>query len=558
MIGTIRKHSKWLWWIIAGLTVISFIYWGVTPATRNASGARISGDYGTLYGHKITQQEFLNARNEFFLFYWFRNYEWPDRDPNIKEKDLNDQIYLRLMLTQKARTLGIYVSDEAAAMAAGEMLRSPGLSRALGLSGQSVPVDLFVKRVLSPEGLTADDFERFARNDVVIQQLVQVQGLDGSLITPQEAAATYQRAHQEVSAQIVFFTASNYMAQVAVTPAGLAEYYTNANLLKQQYRLPDRVQVNYVEFNLTNYLAQSKTEWAKTNLDEVVDSAFQRYGMDAFPDAKTPDAARAEIRDQLIRQRALADAQQQANDFANAVVNQTPQRPENLAAVAKQMGLTVRLTAPFGSLYGPEDFSAPATFSKAAFTLTPDDPFAGPIVGSYACYEIALAKQLPSEIPPLDQIRDRVTQDYRMMQATLLAQRAGTNFVATLAGQMASGHNFASACVTAGLHPESLPPFSLSTQELPELNGRASLAQVQQAAFGTPAGHAGNFEETGDGGFIVFVQSLLPLDQSAMKTDLPQFTAALRRERENEAFNQWLQIEANRQLRTTPLANEAK
>jgi hypothetical protein len=358
-----------------------------------------------------------------------------------------------------------------------------------------------------------------------------------------------------VSAQIVFFAASNYMAQVAITPAVLAEFYTNYT---NTYRLPDRVQVNYVEFNLTNFLAQSKAEWAKTNLDEVVDTAFQQYGMDAFPDAKTPDAARAEIRNQLIRQRALADAQQQANDFANAVVNQTPQRPENLAAVAKQMGLTARLTAPFGSLYGPEDFSAPAAFTKAAFALTPDDPFAGPIVGSYACYEITLGKQLPSEIPTLDQIRDRVTQDYKTFQATLLAQRAGTNFAPALAGQLAAGHNFASACVTAGLHPESLPPFSLSTQELPELAGRASLGQIQQAAFGTTVGHAGNFVETEDGGFIVYVQSLLPLDQSAMKADLPQFTAALRRERENEAFNQWLQIEANRQLRTTPVANEAK
>ena len=69
MIGTIRKHSKWLWWIIAGLTVVSFVYWGVAPSQRNASGTRISGDYGTLYGHKITQQEFINARSEFYLFY---------------------------------------------------------------------------------------------------------------------------------------------------------------------------------------------------------------------------------------------------------------------------------------------------------------------------------------------------------------------------------------------------------------------------------------------------------------------------------------------------------
>ena len=51
----------------------------------------MNGDYGTLYGHKITQQEYLDARNEFYLFYWFRNNEWPDRNPNIKEKEWNSR-----------------------------------------------------------------------------------------------------------------------------------------------------------------------------------------------------------------------------------------------------------------------------------------------------------------------------------------------------------------------------------------------------------------------------------------------------------------------------------
>ena len=76
MIGTIRKHSKWLWWVIAGLTVISFLYWGAAPATRN-SGIGGSAGYGSLYGHKITAQEFEDARREFYLFYWLRNHEWP-------------------------------------------------------------------------------------------------------------------------------------------------------------------------------------------------------------------------------------------------------------------------------------------------------------------------------------------------------------------------------------------------------------------------------------------------------------------------------------------------
>jgi hypothetical protein len=37
-----------------------------------------------------------------------------------------------------------------------------------------------------------------------------------------------------------------------------------------------------------------------------------------------------------------------------------------------------------------------------------------------------------------------------------------------------------------------------------------------------------------------------------MSADLPQFTAGLRRSRETEAFNQWIQTEANRQFRDIP------
>ena len=115
MIGTIRKHSKWLWWVIAGLTIISFYRVARCARPRATAAAVGNGDYGTLYGHKITRQEYVNARNEFYLFYWIRNHDWPDHNPNIKDQDLDQQIYLRLMLTKKADALGIYVTDEAAA-----------------------------------------------------------------------------------------------------------------------------------------------------------------------------------------------------------------------------------------------------------------------------------------------------------------------------------------------------------------------------------------------------------------------------------------------------------
>jgi hypothetical protein len=544
MIGTIRKHSKWLWLIIITATVISFVFWGAGPSRMGGgSGGRVaSGDFGSIYGHKVTQQAFIDARNDFYLFYWFRSGEWPDKNPNFSEPELDREIYIRLMLAQKANDLGIYAGNDEVVTVANEMLR------VLGRNGQAVPLSEFVKQVLHPKGLTAEDFENFVRQYLVMEQLQQAIGLTGELITPQEAAAAYQRDHQELSAQIVFFSASNYLASVTVTPAAVAQFYTN---YLAEYRLPDRMQVSYVAFEVTNYLAQAKAEWAKTNLDELVGTYFRQVG-ENYKNSKSPAEAKDKIREELIRDRAGNDARKVANDFANAVFNIDPAKPENLAAVAGQKGLPVHVTAPFAGKFGPEEFTAPPDFIKAAFGLTPDEPFARPIAGPDAVYVLAFAKRLPSEIPPLDQIRERVTQEYQLREATLLAQRTGTNFVRTLTG-MTADRGFASLCVAAGLQPQVLPAFSLSTPELPELGGRTELNQLKRAVFTTPVGKTGDFEATSDGGFIVYVQSRLPMDQVKMNSDLPQYLAGFRRQRQNEAFSQWVNLEANRQLRTTPV-----
>ncbi|MGB7746812.1 MAG: SurA N-terminal domain-containing protein [Verrucomicrobiia bacterium] len=547
MIGTIRKHSKWLWFVIIVATVISFVFWGASPSRMGRGGGEYTGgDLGLIYGHKISPDAYRNAQAGFYLFYWFRAGEWPDKNPELSGTELAREIYVRLMLLQKANDLGIYVSDDQVVATANEMLRS------LGRNGQAVPLSEFMKQVLQPKGLTAEDFESFVRQYLVMQQLQQAIGLTGELITPQEAATAYQRDHQELSAQIVFFPASNYLSSVTVTPAAVAQFYTN---YLAEYRLPDRVQVSYVAFELTNFLAEAEQKLSKTNLNEQVETVYRQYGASAFPEAKTPAAAKAQIRSAMIRQQALSAARQQANEFATAVFNQEPARPENLAAAAKLKGLSVQVTAPFAAKSGPEEFTAPPGFIKAAFGLTAEEPFAGPIAGPNAVYVLAFARRLPSEIPSLDQIRESVTQEYQLRTATLLARRAGTNFVRTLTG-MTADRGFASLCVAAGLQPQVLPAFSLSTQELPELGEGADLNQFKQTVFTTPVGKASGFEATSDGGFVVYVQSRLPMDQAKMNSDLPQYTAALRRERQTEAFNQWVNLEANRQLRSLPAFRE--
>jgi hypothetical protein len=529
-----------------GITAITFVFFMGSGPNRSGSGGRsASGDnYGSIYGRRITAEAFRNAQTGFFLSYWFRsNGEWPDKNPNFSGSVLEREVYIRLMLSQKANDLGIHVGDDAVVTVASEMLR------ALGRNGRPVPPEEFAKQVLQPRGMTAQDFQSFVRQTLVLEQLQQAVGQTGGFVTPQEAAAAYQRDHQELSAQIVFFSASNYLSSVTATPAAVAQFYTN---YLAEYRLPDRVQVSYVAFAVSNFLAGAEKTLSRTNLNDQIDAIYRQYGANAFPDAKTPAEAKAQIRTTLIRQRALYDARKVANDFASAVFGQEPARPENLAAAAKQNGLAVHVTAPFAANFGPEEFTAPPGFIKAAFGLTPDEPFAGPIVGPEAVYVLAFAGKLPSEIPPLDQILSRVTRDYQLHAATLLARQAGTNFVHALTG-MTADRGFAALAVSAGLHPQVLPAFSLSTRELPELGDRTELNQLKQAAFTTPLGKPSDFVSTGDGGFILYVQSRLPVDQAKMNADLPQYLAAFHRERLDAAFNEWANLEANRQLRNTPV-----
>ena len=548
MIGSIRKHSAWLWWLIAGLTIISFVvFMGSGPGKNGGGFSRSSSGPNTIYGKEVTPAELISSEHEFKLYYWLHNGEWPEKSAGFTSKDLDRETYIRLLLIRKAATLGIHVSDDLVKTSAVELLRS------LGRNGQPLPMEQFVGRVLAPENLTAGDLQNFLRDDLTIQQLIQTLGLSGALVTPQEVSQLYDREYQEVSAQAVFFSASNYLSQVAVTPAAVADFYQK-NMAA--YREPDRVQVNYVAFEASNFLAQAKAEWAKTNFDETVNAAYNQFGATQFADAKTPDEAKAKIREIFIHDHALKDASQQAKEFATTLFAMDPAKPENLAALAQQKKLAVRTTAPFNAAYGPEEINVPPAFTKAAFKLNADEPLAGPISGSDTIYVIALANRLPSAIPALDPIRARVTQDFQNREAAALAQRAGTNFYITATMQMALGKTFAQTAVTAGQAPQILTPFSLSSQDVPEAGDRAEIGQLKRAAFTTAPGHLASFVGTTDGGFVLFVQSLLPVDQQKKTAELPQFTAQVRRGRENEAFNRWLQAEANRELRNTPVYAE--
>jgi hypothetical protein len=324
------------------------------------------------------------------------------------------------------------------------------------------------------------------------------------------------------------------------------------------YRIPERIQVSYVKFDVTNFMADADQQIAKlTNFSAMVDQVYRQRGTNFYKETLTVDEAKARIRAEMRHELATVAARKKANDFASDLFDMKPQRPENLAGLAQSNGLTARISAPFANDFPPDEIGPVKGFLTAAFALTPEEPFAGPIsspTSPTAVYVIALDKKIPSEIPPLERIRAQVEADSKLTQAAMLARRAGVQFALSLTNGLAQGKTFAGICTDAKVKPTLIPPLSLSTRELPEGIEQVTLDQLKQIVFDTPVGKSSGFVPTREGGLVIYVQQRLPLDEAAMRAEMPAFMNSVRQARQNEALNFWYRKEAEKSLRDTPLS----
>jgi parvulin-like peptidyl-prolyl isomerase len=535
MFGTIRKHQTWLWAVIITLTIISFVYF-FSPYQKMTNGPG-SVNYGSINGERVNREDFIKARGEVYLSYFFSRGSWPEENKTPGFEPVRET-YFRLLLVQKQKEYGIHISDDVVAQVARDMLRP------FQKTGTAA-AEVFVQQILKPNGFQVSDYERFVRHQLGIQELAAAVGLGGRLVTQQEAKGLYVREHEELATQVVFFPATNQLAGLTITPEAVSMFFTNQLAL---YRIPEHIQVDYVKFDLTNHLAEATDLLAKmTNLDLQIEEAYRENPTNLLSQFKAASLEEAKVK---IREARLKDfesqlARRKAAEFAYALEEKEQQGPDTLALVAKEKNLTVQVSEPFDRFDPPKSLAVSAAFASAAFSLT-NGRFAGPLVGDEAVYIIGLNRRIPSEVPPFEQVRARVENDYKMNLATALARQAGADFNQAATNQLAQGKTFDEICTGAKVTPVELPPFSLSTQSLPGYEEGGLLNQFKQAAFGTNPGKVSTFFPTDEGGFVLFVKAKVPMNEEKMQKELPAFVNYVRGSRQNEAFQAWFRKEVER------------
>lgn len=530
-----------------GATIVSFV-WYFQPTSRMGGGGGSeapAGDFGSIFGQPVTQLQLAEALREGRLSYRLRFNEWPSDD---QKAELNRLANQRLFLDAELKLHKITVTDEAAARYTKLMM---GVR-----PDDPMPMDhfkQFVQNDLEARGqLSMADFDRFVRHQAGQEYLISLYGMSGKLITASEAEFFYRRENEPMVVETVSFPASEFYSQTEPSEEEIKEYFTKH---EADYRLPDRVQVNYVQFNGRNYLTNvDKT--LGTNIDDRIDELYHEQGPDAFKDAAgktlSQTEAEAKIKDELRTRTSLGlatkDAEAFVTDLAQGHDDDHPYTTNDLFTLARAKGLTVKTTPPFDENNGTPVLDVPPTRLQVLFQLRSDDPddkersmiyAPSPLLGTNAVYVLGLERRLPSQLRTLAEVRDQVIRDYRRDKSAELAKAAGERFAAAVQVGIAQGRSFDTICAGEFVKPVTLPPFSLSSTNNTVITNKSEFETLQSTCFNTPVGQSTKLIPTETGGMVAYVRNRMPVDEATMRRQLPDFLERLRQQRQIAAFEDW-------------------
>ena len=335
MIGSIRKHSNWLWAIIVTAVIASFVIWSDARGGRNSFDLGGS-DFGKLYGRPITRDQVLKARTAAAVDDALRG----GRGRGASA-DNERQVAELMVLQAKVKELGIQVSDEAVGRYLRDNFKDPNTG--------TFNYDAFIQNLRQRTRIDEATFIEHIRQQVAIQHLVETVGAASRLVTPREVEADYRRDNERWVTKAALFSVSNRLAGITAKPTDLTQFYSNRIAY---YRIPERSVLVYVRFDATNHLAEAEAMIAKeAGFTNRLEEFYKQRGAEAFRDDNDKvlgkEAALRKIRDEALTQGALGLARQAAVRFNDELGTQTNVTASSFAMTASKLKVPLRSTTPF-------------------------------------------------------------------------------------------------------------------------------------------------------------------------------------------------------------------
>jgi peptidyl-prolyl cis-trans isomerase D len=488
MVNLLRKHQQTLMLLVTVLVIISFVWFYNYNKDFSAGTPAV----GTVYGRRVTLLEFERGVRTFevarnlMLFELLQTLAGQARS---MEEAKENYVWNSLVVRHEADQLGIAANDEEVV---GEVQKLP-VFQTNGVYDSS-KYNLFVERVLAPNGMTGAQLEELVRDHLRLEKL---KALLGATVTaaPAEVRAAFERYYRKTELSVVRFALEDFKKEVKLSEEDLKKAYEEQ---KETLKSDELRKVKYVAFTL--------------------------------PPAEKPAAHKERI-EQMQK---LAD---KAEQFAVAMT----EKEARFEQVAQALQVEVKESPPFALGEPPAELGKSDEVTRTAFEkLTMDQPNSDPIVTENGYYVMQLVEITPSRPmtfeeakPKLEtRLKDERAQESMNLKAAEIRQKLET--------EIKAGKTFAEAATAAGAKAESIPAFSLA--EPPKTDApdtRMLMAQSSELA----EGELSQPLPTGTGLVLVRVDKRHPIDETKFAQEKPMLTQNVGRSKRALVFEQWLKTQ---------------
>jgi hypothetical protein len=464
MISKFHKliQSKIVWGAFAVLISIAFV--GVyTPGAKDRSQAKRDQKEnqlaGILFGEEVTRLEFGHAWNATRVMVGL--YSMIDQRFGMSEEQIYDAAWVRLATLKKAKQLKLIASDD---QLEAMIQRNPLFQNRQ--TGQYDPnaYSMFVSQILPRLRLSPKGFEQIVRENVLIEKVVAIPA-QGGLVSEEEIKKAF---HLYTDLLTVEYAAiPRRLADTPEVTEEEAENYFKGN--QEQFRMQEKVLVNYVQFAVADYLDQ--VEATDEMVAQVYENTKQRYlktpAEDAAADAAPEFKPLEEVKDEIVGEIRMALARKVAADLADELVSDLADESMTFEKVAKALELSIVDNTPSFTLIDPvKGIDPTAPFQRAAFVLENDEShyYSDPVVGRDFVYVLSLVKKYDSFLPSFDIVREAATEAAKLAAAeTAYIEKAG-QVHGEIQTALKAGTPFAKAIAKQKLDLKTTESFNITSR----------------------------------------------------------------------------------------------
>ncbi len=266
MLKAMRRNVKslapFLWLVIIAFIITIFAVWGgagrlgagrSTNTIARVKGEKISADY---YFQNLAQRLEM-MKNEFKEIN--KNLI---QQLNIPQQVL-EQIIQQYILLQKAKELGISVSDE-------ELREKIINYPVFQIDGKFVGFDQY-KRILEWNRIPISEFEEGIRKEVIIEKLIKILTA-GITVTQEELWENYKKKNESVKMEYVIAEADKIELEQEPSSSEAQEYF-NEN--KEKYEIPERREASLVFLNTEDI--KNEIELSDTEIEDYYKENEQQF-----------------------------------------------------------------------------------------------------------------------------------------------------------------------------------------------------------------------------------------------------------------------------------------